>query len=186
MKRLGSALKKHRGIFFLDRDGVLIKEVERGDRVGSAREIDEIEFIHNVKPAIRLIHDMNMIPVMVTNQPDISRGFVTYEQMSKLNNYIASELSIARVYMCPHDETDKCTCRKPKVGLFLQALDEFKIQFESKYVVGDRLSDMESASAIKAIGFWVVPESSKRANSYEYLAVPSLFDAVKIVWKGNK
>ena len=56
------------------------------------------------------------------------------------------------IFFCPHYPTGKvreygldCDCRKPRTGLIQKAFDNFDIERESSYVIGDRSSDIEMA-----------------------------------------
>ena len=45
------------------------------------------------------------------------------------------------IYVCPHEE-GTCQCRKPDIGLFLQAEQDFPIDKSHSYMVGDSESDI--------------------------------------------
>ena len=46
---------------------------------------------------------------------------------------------------CPHNPDENCTCRKPKSGMILQSLNDFSIDLENSWLIGDKLSDIECA-----------------------------------------
>lgn len=51
------------------------------------------------------------------------------------------------IFYCPHDyEKEECNCRKPKIGMALQAKSKFPdIDFKKSIVIGDSECDMEIA-----------------------------------------
>jgi hypothetical protein len=93
---------------------------------------------------------------------------------------------VSAVYACPHD-TGRCACRKPGVGLFLQAKrDVPTIDFATSVVVGDSLSDLEASTRIGARGYLVAADgcggpllTAAAARGIPVAGVaPSLFDVV--------
>lgn len=137
---------------FLDRDGTINKYV------GFLRNIDDFELIEGVSEAIKLINQSGYLAIVVTNQPVIARGEVTWEELHEIHRKMETLLGkdgayIDGVYICPH-HPDKgfegerleykfdCTCRKPKAGLFFQAAKDFNIDLSQSYMIGDSLNDV--------------------------------------------
>ena len=48
---------------------------------------------------------------------------------------------IDKIYFCPHN-IGGCNCRKPSSGLLDKAIEEFDIDIENSWVVGDSESDI--------------------------------------------
>jgi D-glycero-D-manno-heptose 1,7-bisphosphate phosphatase len=89
---------------------------------------------------------------VLTNQSAINRGLTTHEKVNKIHRTIQDFLiengtSIDSFYYCPHRPDENCDCRKPKPGLFLKAADELKIDLKSSWMIGDRDTDVEAATA---------------------------------------
>lgn len=139
---------------FLDRDGTLNKYV------GFLRKIDEFELIDGVSEAIRKINSSGYLAVVVTNQPVIARGEVTFGELDEIHKKMETLLGkdgayLDAIYYCPH-HTDKgfkgeipelkfdCDCRKPKPGMILQAADEFNIDISKSFMIGDGENDILS------------------------------------------
>ena len=139
---------------FLDRDGTINKYV------GFLRNIDDFELIEGVAEAIKLINQSGYLAIVVTNQPVIARGEVTWEELNKIHKKMATLLGkegayVDGIYICPH-HPDKgfegerpeykidCDCRKPKPGLLLQAAKDFNIDLSESYMIGDSHRDVEA------------------------------------------
>ena len=142
---------------FLDRDGTINKYV------GFLRNIDDFELIEGVSEAIKKINQSGYLAIVVTNQPVIARGEVTWDELHEIHKKMESLLGkdgayIDGIYICPH-HPDKgfegerleykfdCDCRKPKPGLLLQAAVDFNIDLAQSYMIGDSERDVEAGKA---------------------------------------
>ena len=139
---------------FLDRDGVINKYV------GFLRNIDEFELLEGVSEAIKRINDSGYLAIVVTNQPVIARGEVTYEELTEIHHKMETLLGqdgayLDEIYYCPHHPHKgyegevpelkiECECRKPKPGMLLQAAKDFNIDLEKSWMVGDSDTDIEA------------------------------------------
>ena len=70
-----------------------------------------------------------------------------------MNEKIINELGIKNIYICPHDNEDKCICRKPKNGLIENAIKKLNIDRKVSFLVGDRKKDIDAGikSKLKTI-----------------------------------
>lgn len=135
---------------FLDRDGVI--NVNRPDHVKSW---DEFVFLPHALTALAKLAASDFLVIVTTNQSAIARGLVTAETVRAIHARMIADVAraggrIDAVYFCPHHPDDKCACRKPQPGLFLQAARDFAIDFTRSYVIGDAFSDVAAALAIGA------------------------------------
>jgi D-glycero-D-manno-heptose 1,7-bisphosphate phosphatase len=138
---------KHRAIF-LDRDGVI--NFNRPDYVKSWGEFD---FLPNVLSALRKLASSDFRVIVTTNQSAIARGLVAEETVRDIHARMIAVVEreggrIDAVYFCPHHPDDKCGCRKPQPGLFIQAARDFEIDLTRSFVIGDAFSDVAVALAI--------------------------------------
>ena len=150
----GKNLKNKQKAIFLDRDGTINKYV------GFLRKIDEFELIEGVSEAIKKINQSGYLAIVVTNQPVIARGEVSWEELHEIHRKMETLLGkdgayIDGMYICPH-HPDKgfegerpeykidCDCRKPKPGLLLQAAKDFNIDLAESYMIGDSGRDVEA------------------------------------------
>lgn len=142
---------------FLDRDGTINKYV------GFLRNIDDFEMIEGVSEAIKQINQSGYLAIVVTNQPVIARGEVTWEELHEIHKKMETLLGkdgayIDGIYICPH-HPDKgfegerpeykfdCDCRKPKPGLLLQAAKDFNINLSKSIIIGDSERDTKAGVA---------------------------------------
>jgi D-glycero-D-manno-heptose 1,7-bisphosphate phosphatase len=137
---------------FLDRDGTLNVKARDGEYVTTW---DEFTFLPGAQEAVRLLSEHGVRLIVVTNQRGIALGRMTEDDLAGIHRGMLDGLTaaggeIARIYHCPH-ETNTCDCRKPEIGMFLQAQRDFPdIRFEDSAVIGDSDSDMLAARRVGA------------------------------------
>ena len=143
---------------FLDRDGTINKYV------GFLRNIDQFELIDGVADAIKKINASGYLCIVVTNQPVIARGEVTVDELDIIHKKMETELGLAGAYVdglyyCPHHPHKgyegeipelkfDCDCRKPKPGMLLKAAEDFNVDLEQSYMVGDGENDVKAGLAV--------------------------------------
>ena len=129
---------------FLDRDGVINKPIIKDGRISFLGNLDELHILPNVDRAIAEAKKLGLLVIIFTNQPDIARGALRKEDAEEIHSYLTTKLSIDDVYMCPHDDADNCTCRKPKHGMLSDAAVKWNIELKKSFVVGDRWKDIKA------------------------------------------
>lgn len=141
-----AAMKKNRAVF-LDRDGVLNKEL--GDYVCKVEDFKILE--HNFVP-LKKIQDRGYLLIIVTNQGGIAKGWYTEETLATMHGkllaaYKENGIQISEIYYCHHhpDYTGKCLCRKPGSLMLEKAIARFNIDASQSYFIGDNERDMMAA-----------------------------------------
>lgn len=152
-KNLG---RKQRAVF-LDRDGTINRYV------GFLRRPEELELLDGAAEAIRRINRSGYLAILVTNQPVIARGEVTWDGLDEIHRKLETLLGregayLDDIFICPH-HPDKgfpgerpeykmdCDCRKPKPGLLLQAAERYNIDLASSLMIGDQPQDETAGKA---------------------------------------
>jgi D-glycero-D-manno-heptose 1,7-bisphosphate phosphatase len=130
---------------FLDRDGVINKEVNY------LYKIKDFEFINGVFDACIFFQTLNYSIIIISNQSGIGRGIYSEDEYLKINKWMLNEFSLKNVsildtFHCPHVPNSKCSCRKPKPGMFLKAKKKYNIDMSRSWMIGDKETDIESAN----------------------------------------
>jgi D,D-heptose 1,7-bisphosphate phosphatase len=150
-------LNNPRPAIFLDRDGVINKEVDL------IHTPEQLALLPGVAEAIQKINAAGYLAVVVTNQPVIARNLCSLEELQVIHNKLETLLGeqhayVDAIYFCPH-HPDKgypeerkeykidCNCRKPKPGMLLQAAQDLHIDLKNSYMIGDRESDIQAGTA---------------------------------------
>ncbi len=150
----GRNLKNKQKAIFIDRDGTINKYV------GFLRDTEQFELLEGVSEAIKTINQSGYLVVVVTNQPVIARGEVTYNGLQEIHNKMETLLGkdgayLDGIYFCPHHPDSgydgeikelkfECECRKPKPGMLLKAAQDLNIDLEQSWMVGDGKNDIQA------------------------------------------
>lgn len=132
---------------FLDRDGVINKTELRDGKARTPRHVEEFQLFDGVEEAARLLQESGYLLIVVTNQPDAARGWISRETVHAMNDIVRQRLNLHHVKVCWHLDEHGCECRKPKPGMLLEAAAELGIDLEASFMVGDRLSDVAAGRA---------------------------------------
>ncbi len=132
---------------FLDRDGV-INAVTVVDGVSRPpATLDQLDILDGVAEALDVLGRAGYLRLVVTNQPDVARGQQDREVVEAIHRHLSATLPLDGIFVCYHDNSEHCTCRKPKPGLLLQAAAEFEIDLSRSVMVGDRDTDIAAGQA---------------------------------------
>ena len=139
---------------FLDRDGTIIEDRGHLSSIGEVLLYPEtIMSLQKIQKQFELF--------IVTHQPGVSRGLLTMNDVDKVNSYVfdvlrANSISIRETYVCPHERSERCCCIKPLPYFLLHATDNYSIDLERSYVIGDHPHDVELARNAGAKGIYVL------------------------------
>jgi D-glycero-D-manno-heptose 1,7-bisphosphate phosphatase len=136
---------------FLDRDGVVVEEVDYLHRV------EDIAICASAAAVISAAN-ANAVPVvLVTNQAGIGRGYYGWVEFRAVQEAIQSALAqegahFDGVYACPHHRDGQGAfahpdhpARKPNPGMLQRAAAALDIDMARSWLVGDRAMDVEAA-----------------------------------------
>lgn len=146
---------------FLDRDGTINIEKHY------LHKIEEFEFLPGVIEGLKILQSAGYLLIIVTNQSGIARGFFTEAEFKVLNSWMLQTLEeagiyIDKVYFCPHlpdaciEQYRKvCTCRKPSLGMYKKAIEEFDLDISKCWAIGDKIRDCAVCEKMKCEGFLI-------------------------------
>lgn len=134
---------------FLDRDGVLVRDV------GPLTRADDIALTPGVARALSELQEAGFALIVVSNQTVVARGLLNENAVIELQRQVEAQILAAGgpkldgFYFCPHhpqatlaELRRDCGCRKPAPGLLLQAAVEHDISLAHSFMIGDRASDV--------------------------------------------
>lgn len=183
---------------FLDRDGTINREVNH------LKSPDQLELLPGAAAAVRRLNRSGTLAIVITNQPVVARGDVSFEVLDRIHARLESQLGVGGayldgIYLCPH-HPDKgfsgeitelkgpCNCRKPQPGLIDIACRELSICRKDSWMVGDTTSDIEAGrrAGVRSVLLRTGHAGSDAKYSVrpDYVS-PDLFDAVEWILEGH-
>lgn len=144
---------------FLDRDGVINHDDHH------VFQPEAIRWMPNAARAIHRLNEAGYHVFVFTNQSGIARGMFTEADLHTLHNWMRAELlaqgaRIDDVRYCPHHPggsvagyLEDHAWRKPSPGMILDLMQHWPVRHEGSFVIGDRATDIEAATAAKLPGY---------------------------------
>ncbi len=177
-------MKRNKRAVFLDRDGVLNAAIVREGKPYPPATLNELVIPNDVLPALTALKQAGFILIVVTNQPDVARGKTTQAAVDIIHEHLSTQLPLDAIRICAHDDNDNCNCRKPLPGLLTQAAQDYEIELEKSYMIGDRWRDIDAGQAAGCCSIFLdYGYLEKRPENPDYVA-QSLKEAAD--WINNK
>ncbi len=166
-------MKKNK-VIFLDRDGTINYDF------GYVYQKEKLKFIEGTIEGLQKLMTYGYKFIIITNQSGIGRGYFTLEQYNDFTNYMLEELrksgvKILDIFYCPHISKDNCSCRKPKLKLFYDAIKKHNVDIENSYAIGDKIRDLAICEETNIKGILLGEQSDK------YISKHNLLDAANYI-----
>lgn len=124
---------------FIDRDGTI-----GGDT--TVHYPGEFTLFPFTQDSLLALKKQNIKLFSFTNQPGIADGQATVDDfIQELEAFGFDD-----VYLCPHRHGDGCKCRKPSIGMLLQAAEKYGLDLTKCIVIGDRWTDIVAGANVHA------------------------------------
>ena len=137
-----------RGALFLDRDGVIVEEVNYLCRV------EDVRLLPGAAEAIRVANMAGVPVIVVTNQSGVARGRFGWPEFEAVQARMTALLAagaarLDAVFACGYHETGRGALgvadhawRKPNPGMLLAAAERTDVILSRSLIVGDRAADL--------------------------------------------
>ena len=130
---------------FLDRDGVINKEVKY------LHNIEDCIFINGIFESCRYFQKLGYQIIVITNQSGIHRGYYSDNDFQILTEWMLDQftqkgVNLLDFFYCPHGPKSNCKCRKPQPGMLLEAKAKHNIDMEHSWMIGDNEIDIIAAN----------------------------------------
>jgi D-glycero-D-manno-heptose 1,7-bisphosphate phosphatase len=134
----------------LDRDGVINYDSE-----AYIKSPEEWRPLPGSLEAIAALSKHGRRVVVVSNQSGIGRGLFSEAVLAAIHAKMIGAIeaaggAVSGVYYCPHLPEDGCACRKPAPGMLEQIARDFRCTLIGVPFVGDKISDVRAAEAVRA------------------------------------
>lgn len=170
---------------FLDRDGTI--NINKPEYL---HKINDFKFAPQVIPALQKLSKTDYKIIILTNQSGISRGYFEEKDLKKLHHWLIKKLKckdvrVDKIYYCPHQPKDNCSCRKPKIGMLQQAVNDFGISLAKSWIIGDDEKDIIMARETNVKSIKISKRMNKKLKLQPNFYAKNLLEAVEIIRKNK-
>ena len=128
----------------LDRDGTINIDP------GYISNVKNFKFYDYVFDALRVLSKLSKDFIIITNQSGVARGLIKERNLIEINkfifkNFAENNINLLEIYYCTDHPENSTSRRKPGVGMFLEASNDFNIKLSNCLMIGDALSDISPA-----------------------------------------
>jgi D-glycero-D-manno-heptose 1,7-bisphosphate phosphatase len=184
---------------FFDRDGILNEMVYDSNHgiFDSPLIPEQVKIKNGAVELVRGAKALGYKIIIVTNQPGIAKGTLTFSNLEKINKKIIESIGkdfIDDLIICPHhpkglldidsEYITECDCRKPKPGMIIQAASKHRINLSNSWMIGDGITDIQAGKSAGCKTMLIANikiEHLQKFNEFEIfpdLIVPTLFEAL--------
>ncbi|HSD63745.1 MAG TPA: HAD family hydrolase [Ignavibacteriaceae bacterium] len=131
---------------FLDRDGTINEDP------GYLGNPEKVKLFPGTGKALSLLKNrLNFKLIVISNQSGIARGLITDKDVEAVNSKINDLLKpdnvvIDAFYYCPYhpdfNSEEEIECRKPSPALIYKASQDFNLELNGSYFIGDTPADI--------------------------------------------
>ncbi len=166
---------------FFDRDGTLIETFfSKKKKIPIAiKHIKDLRIVKESKEVINKLSKKYLI-LIITNQPDVSRGKNTRQNVIKINLKLKNVLKIDDIFTS-YSSDDRNFMRKPNPGMIYLAKKKYKIKLEKSFVVGDTYKDILAGQKAKCQTILLKKKYNKLQKYKPDYVIKNLKDILKII-----
>jgi histidinol-phosphate phosphatase family protein len=184
-------LEQKRPAIFFDRDGTLVEYVELLNKV------EQLQIFPGAGEALQRVNRSDYLAFLVTNQPVVARNLCSFSELKEIHNCLEQQLGegggyLERIYFCPHHPDGgypeevrelkiKCHCRKPQLGMIEAAVDEYNVDLQRSWFVGDTSTDVQTGKSAGMKTVLVKTGLAGNDNKYPVVADFACADVVAAV-----
>lgn len=169
---------------FTDRDGTLNVQVIRGGNPFAPETVEEFHLFPGVQDACRELHAAGFVLVVVTNQPDVTRGtqsLAVVEAMHAKLRTLIPEIQRVEVCYASGDEVPPDPRRKPLPGLILDAARDLGLDLSRSWMIGDRWRDIDCGKNAGVRTVFIDFNYAEQLRAAPDFTVCSFPDAARII-----
>ena len=179
-------------IVFVDRDGVINEYPGHFKYVTSW---EDFRFIPRAMAGLKKLQDAGFSIFVISNQAGVAKKLYSQAELDRITSNMNAQLEkegirLAGVYYCTHLREEKCSCRKPALGLIEKARSRYPEKerpgLSGCFFIGDSMIDVETGrnAGMRSIMVFSGREKPQNRESWEFapdFTCADLLDAASIV-----
>ena len=169
---------------FLDRDGVLAEAIVRDGRAYAPTRVEDFVLVADAGAQVQRLRDAGFLCIVFTNQPERANNLLSQADLDEMHRQMRAAIPLDDVYVCPHDGSTECRCRKPATGMIDDAAERWGIDVAASYVIGDRWRDVDAGRAAGC--YSILIERSYSVDAQADARVTTLGEAVDEVLRHQR
>ena len=130
---------------FIERDGILNQTPVEGHRQVSPLTLDDFHLNLRAAPLLADLKAAGLVLIVTTNQPGLARGYQSRRELDRMHHLLRTTFPVDDILVCPHEEMDDCSCRKPRPGLLVEGHYKWHLTLSRCFVISDKWQDAEAA-----------------------------------------
>ena len=130
---------------FLERDGILNEARTVGRQQATPLRREEFRVRSEMAPLLNELKAAGFVIIVTTNQPAVSSGLLPRRELEAMHEMLRQTFPLDDILICPHEEMDRCSCRKPRAGLLVEASHKWRLDLSRSFVISDKWQDAEAA-----------------------------------------
>lgn len=173
-------------VVFFDRDDTIIYNVPyNGDPL-------QVKLMPGVKECLQKLKDAGFELFIASNQSAVGRGMIQKEDVEIVNAEMLRQLGenfFKKIYVCYSAPEDPYNDRrKPSPQMLFEARDEYGVELEKSFMVGDRLADVlcgknAGCKSVLLLGKEGSDEEREQAKNEADFIAQNLFEATDWILK---
>ncbi|MBF0511046.1 MAG: HAD-IIIA family hydrolase [Candidatus Omnitrophica bacterium] len=185
-----------RAVFF-DRDGV-INELfynPETNEFESPMDAKDLKLKTGALESLKKIQDLDFLLFLISNQPSFAKGKTSLENIQQVHEKLHGALvdfgiHFSEYYYCFHHPKGivegysyDCACRKPGPFFLFKAADQYRLDMNNSWLVGDQDIDIlcGQKAGVKTILIEEKHSASKRGSSCPDYVVKDIQEAVSFI-----
>lgn len=172
-------VKKNKAVF-LDRDGVLVKSIIFKQKGYAPRNLKEFKILPKVDYYCKLLKKKGFKLIIVTNQPDISRGLILSSDLKKMNEILKKRTNYDDIYVST-STSNKSYFRKPNPGMLYKAIKKYKLNVKKCFMIGDRASDIMAGYSAGCKSIFINRNYAEKKPKLQIKSVNSFAEAARYI-----
>ena len=165
---------------FLDRDGVLVKSIILNKKGYAPRNLKEFKILPKVNHYCKLLKKKGFKLIIVTNQPDISRGLILSSDFNKMNEILKIATNFDDIYVST-STSNKSYFRKPNPGMLNKAIKKYKLNVKKCFMIGDRASDILAGYTVGCKSIFINRNYAEKKPKLQIKSVNSFAEAARYI-----
>jgi histidinol-phosphate phosphatase family protein len=146
---------------------------------------EQFELLPKVAEGIKLLNELGVKVIVVTNQSGIARGYFSEEDLERIHKRMIDELlrrgaKIDAIYYCPHHPNNNCSCRKPRIGMLERAAGDLGLDLNKCLIIGDKKLDIETGRNAGCTTMLIPGPETELNVRADYVAV-NLYEAARFI-----